>query len=113
MDTELVLVWTTVPDEALAASVAESLLREQLAACVHVLPGGRSFYHWQGALHRDAEWTLLIKTRQALYPVLEQRLLALHPYEVPEILQTPITRCLPAYGAWLLASTPLPAVAQE
>ena len=110
METDMVLVWTTVPDEALAASVAEALLGEQLAACVHILPGGRSFYRWQGELHRDVEWTLLIKTRHSLYDLLEARLLALHPYEVPEIVSTPVSRCLPAYGAWLVAATQDPPV---
>ncbi|MEO5340449.1 MAG: divalent-cation tolerance protein CutA [Magnetococcus sp. MYC-9] len=105
MATGMALVWTTLPGEALANSVAETLVEEKLAACVHVLPGGRSCYRWQGEIHRDAEWTLLIKTRESLYPWLEPRLLALHPYECPEILMTPVLRSLPAYGEWLLAAT--------
>ncbi len=103
LEADLILVWTTFPEEALAISVADSLVDEQLAACVHVLPGGRSVYRWQGEIHRDAEWTLLIKTRQAVYPRLEARLRALHPYDVPEILATPVTRSLPAYQEWLMA----------
>lgn len=101
----LVLVWTTLPEESLAASVADTLVEEQLAACVHVLPGGRSCYRWQGAIHREVEWTLLIKTRQALYPRLEARLRTLHPYEVPEILLTPVMGSLPDYREWVLDAT--------
>lgn len=104
-ETEIVLVWTNVPEESLGVTLAETLVREQLAACVHLLPQGRSFYTWQGSVHREPEWTLMIKTKRILYPALETRLLALHPYEVPEILMTPVTQSLPAYAQWLLDVT--------
>lgn len=104
-DSELVLVWTNMPEESQATTLAETLVDEQLAACVHVLPQGRSFYRWQGQIHNEPEWTLLIKTRLGLYPALETRLLALHPNEVPEILMTPVTKSLPAYAKWLLDVT--------
>ena len=102
---EMVLIWTTAPEESVAIQLAETLIGEQLAACVHLLPQGRSFYRWEGRVHRDPEWTLLIKSRRALYPALEARLLTLHPYDVPEILMTPVARGLPAYEAWLLSVT--------
>ncbi|MEO5362259.1 MAG: divalent-cation tolerance protein CutA [Magnetococcus sp. DMHC-8] len=105
MTTDLLLVWTTLPDETVAAELAATLVDEQLAACVHLLPGGRSVYRWQGTIHRDAEWTLLIKTRHSLYPVLEARLLTLHPYELPEIVATPVDQSLPAYREWVWAVT--------
>ena len=106
----MILVWTTVPEEAVATTLADTLVEESLAACVHVLPGGRSCYRWEGKIHREVEWTLLIKTRQRLYPLLEARLLALHPYEVPEIITTPVTQSLPAYWAWLVSVTKEPPV---
>ena len=105
MGTAMVMVWTTLPEEPLATSIAKTLVEEQLAACVHILPGGRSCYRWQGVIHQDAEWTLLIKTRRALYPRLEARLRTLHPYEVPEIVMTPVLQSLPAYQEWLLEAT--------
>ena len=105
MDEDLVLVWTALPEESLALSIAETLVNEQLVACVHLLPQGRSFYRWLGRIHQEPEWTLLIKTRRSLYALLEARLLTLHPYDVPEILMTPIEQSSPTYAAWLLSVT--------
>ena len=65
------------------------------------MPGLTSFYHWQGAVRRDAEWLLLIKSSDSAYPQLEQVLLAHHPYELPELVAVPIARGLPGYLDWL------------
>ncbi len=108
-DTDALLVWSNAPDEAKAHELAETLVTERLAACVHVLPRGHSIYEWQGRLNRDAEWTLMIKSRRGLYPVLEARLKTLHPDDVPEILATPVVHGSPDYLAWLRENTTPPA----
>ncbi|MBF0401035.1 MAG: divalent-cation tolerance protein CutA [Magnetococcales bacterium] len=109
---DMILLWTTVPEKSVATTLSETLVEEGLAACVHVLPAGESCYRWQGEIQRQTEWTLLIKSRQSLYPLLEARLLALHPYEVPELVATPVSQTLPAYWAWLVASTREPSVGE-
>jgi periplasmic divalent cation tolerance protein len=60
-------------------------------------------YRWQGQIQSTEECVLLIKTREGDYPALERRLLALHPYEVPELLALPVLAGNPAYLAWLEA----------
>jgi periplasmic divalent cation tolerance protein len=57
----------------------------------------------QGAVEHADEGVLRIKARADDYPALEQRLLALHPYEVPELLALPVQAGNPAYLAWLEA----------
>lgn len=104
-ETDGVLVWTNMPDASQAATLAETLVTERLAACVHLFPQGRSFYIWQGEINREPECTLMIKTRKTRYAALEARLQVLHPYEVPEILMTPITQALPAYAQWVCDAT--------
>lgn len=103
--TDTVFVWTTLSKEDQAQSLAEMLVEEGLAACVHIFPQGRSIYKWQGKIQHDLEWTLLIKTRRDLYDTLEKQLLALHPYELPEILLTPVEHGLPGYVGWLMENT--------
>lgn len=99
------LVITTLPDEAQAVKVAETLLAEHLAACVHILPGGTSFYRWRGEIHKAPELTMLIKTRKGLYCELETAIRRLHPYDVPEIIGFPVEQGLPAYLQWILDET--------
>ena len=40
------VVIVTVPDEQTAVKLAEALLEHRAAACVHILPAGRSMYRW-------------------------------------------------------------------
>jgi periplasmic divalent cation tolerance protein len=83
---DALVVFMTVPDADTGARIGRALVEEQLAACVNVLPAVRSLYRWQGKLCDEAEALCLVKTRRALYDRLRERIAALHPYEVPEIL---------------------------
>jgi periplasmic divalent cation tolerance protein len=95
------LALCTVPDADHAGRIAGALVEERLAACVNIVPGLVSVYHWEGAVQRDAEVLLLIKTTAAVYDRLEARLRALHPYELPEIISVPIQTGLADYIQWI------------
>jgi periplasmic divalent cation tolerance protein len=99
------LVFTHLPDRAVAERIAGLLVEQKLAACVSVLSPCRSVYRWKGALQRDEEHPLLIKTTAERYPALEQALRAAHPYELPEIIAVSVERGLPAYLEWVAAET--------
>jgi len=92
------------PDAATATRLAEALVGERLAACVNRLPGVRSTYRWQGEVHTDAEELLVIKTTATRFEALQARLLALHPYELPELVALPVERGHTAYLDWVRAS---------
>ena len=81
-------------------AMARTLVDERLAACVSLLGEATSIYRWQGAVETAQEVPLLIKTTTTRWPALRDRIAALHPYEVPEILALPVTDGLPAYLAW-------------
>lgn len=97
---DVLIAFSTVPDPKTARTIARTLVEEGLAACVHILPGGESFYLWEGKFNQDPEWTLIFKLPAGNYSKLEKRLKALHPYDVPELLAVPVTHGLPAYLAW-------------
>jgi periplasmic divalent cation tolerance protein len=88
---DVVVVLSTAPASADgskrgAHELAEALLRERLCACVNVVPGLVSHYWWQGALDRSDEALLVIKTAHSRVAELKDRLVSLHPYELPEVL---------------------------
>ncbi|WP_457633603.1 divalent-cation tolerance protein CutA [Oceanithermus desulfurans] len=95
------LVLITVPDEATARKLARSLVEERLAACVNVVGGLTSIYHWEGEVHEDAELLLLVKTTAAALPELEARVRELHPYSVPELLAFAVESGLDRYLSWV------------
>ena len=95
-----------MPDKEQATSLARALVGEGLAACVNIVPGVRSIYQWEGRVQEDDEVLCLIKTRPAAFDRARARILALHPYEVPEILAFAVDDGSPAYLDWLRKSTP-------
>jgi periplasmic divalent cation tolerance protein len=99
------LVLCTCPDQASAQTIAERVVDEGLAACVNILPGVTSVYQWQGQRETSQELQLLIKTSAAAYDRLEQRISALHPYELPEVIAVPIQTGLTAYLGWIEQQT--------
>lgn len=92
---------TTCPDAATAERIAEALVGEGLAACVNLLPGVTSVYRWQGAVERSAEVLLIIKTTESGFAALRDRLVEIHPYELPELIAVPVGPGLPAYLDWV------------
>jgi periplasmic divalent cation tolerance protein len=84
-----------------AHEVARTLMEARLAACVNIIPGVQSIYHWQGAIEEATEWTLLIKTRRALFDQLCTELRRAHSYQVPEVIAIPIVDGLSEYLAWI------------
>ena len=105
MSEESLLAYCTCPDRETALRIAETLVDKQLAACVNLIPGLTSVYRWQGRREGAEEVLLLIKTRRTVYPDLEQAILALHPYELPEIIAVPVVAGLAAYLAWVSETT--------
>ena len=94
---------STAPDAETAARIARTLVQERLAACVNLLPGVRSIYRWQGAIEDAAEVLLVMKTRAERVEALAERLRALHPYELPELVVLPVAGGSSGYLDWVLA----------
>lgn len=103
MPDDILFCLSTCPDPATAAAIAGALVDESLAACVNQLPGVRSTYCWQGAVQTDEEVLLLIKTTAGRLDALKARLLALHPYELPELVALPVIDGHAPYLDWVRA----------
>ena len=99
------LVLTNLPDQEQAEKLAQSIIGQQLAACVNILAPCTSIYRWQGQTETAHEIPVLIKTTAQAYAGVENLIREQHPYELPEIVQVPITGGLPAYIQWLIRET--------
>lgn len=102
--TEFALALTTVASEEEGLRLARALVEERLAACVNVVPV-TSVYRWKGEVAVDAERLLVIKTRTALFPRLEEAIRRLHAYELPELVLVPLAGGEARYLAWLAEGT--------
>jgi periplasmic divalent cation tolerance protein len=104
-ENELLVVLCTAPDADAARTLAGGIVEAHLAACVNVIPGLKSFYRWQGALHADSEVQLLIKTRRGRFDELAAWIESNHPYDVPEIVALPAERVSDSYLRWAVEET--------
>ncbi len=100
------VVLCTCPERE-ALRISHGLVEEGLAACVNIASKITSVYRWEGKVHEDREALLVIKTAAAKIAAMREGLLALHPYEVPEILVLGVDTAAsnPAYVDWVLQST--------
>jgi periplasmic divalent cation tolerance protein len=94
------IVLVTASSQAEAESIAETLVQERLAACVSLMPI-RSVYTWQGEVHRDQEWQLVIKTDLNRFSDLETKVRSIHSYEVPEVIALPLVNGSQPYLDWI------------
>lgn len=105
MSREQIVVLCTTPDRETADRIARVLVEEKLAACVNIVPGLTSVYEWKGRIETDAELLLVIKTRTGRSEELEARVRGLHPDEVPEIIELPVTGGSKPYLDWMIEET--------
>lgn len=101
MASDLRTVLVTAPDPETAESLAEAVVGERLAACANLVPGVVSIYRWEGEVRRDGEVLLVLKTTAARAEALRKRVVALHPYEVPEVLVLAVDEGHEPYEAWV------------
>ncbi len=103
--TDAIVVLVTAPTPDRAAEIARALVSERLAACGNVVPGLRSIYRWEGKIEDEPEALLVLKTTRARFDALRERVLALHPYRVPEVIALPVEGGSAPYLAWLAEET--------
>jgi periplasmic divalent cation tolerance protein len=105
MNSEYVVVMTTLPADADGQAFGRALVDEKLAACVNLLPLMESVYRWEGRIEQETERQLLIKTSRDRVPALWDRVRELHPYEVPEFVVLSVADGNEAYLRWVGDST--------
>ena len=98
------LVLSTVNSEEQALSLAKALVEQKIIACANIIAGVKSIYHWQGKVHNDSEFLLIMKTA-APFAKVEAAILKHHPYEVPEIVSVTPAAVGKLYGEWLAEVT--------
>jgi periplasmic divalent cation tolerance protein len=108
IDKEILVLLCTCPDAATAERIARELVGASLVACVNVVPGLRSIYRWNGAVQVDEEVLMILKTPADRLAAARERLVALHPYDVPEVIALLAADGHHPYLQWVVDSTRIP-----
>ncbi|MGC9669807.1 divalent-cation tolerance protein CutA [Planosporangium sp. 12N6] len=94
-------VSTTIDSAEGAAELARSAVEARVAACGQVVGPISSVYRWEGKVETAQEWLVLFKTTAERVDALVAHVQGCHPYDVPEIISTPVTAGNPAYLDWI------------
>ena len=86
MNTELLLIMTTLPENFDIRQFATTLLNHKYCVCIQAIPKIQSFYEWNNAIQNDQEQLIIIKCLANKKDALEHLLLNIHPYDIPEII---------------------------
>jgi uncharacterized protein involved in tolerance to divalent cations len=99
----MLIVLTTVADQAAGDTLGVKIVEAKLAACVQVLPRMLSIYVWDGRINRDDEHLILIKTLTEKWEALVAFITANHPYDTPEIVAVDAASVSGQYSDWIKA----------
>lgn len=100
MSDKISLFITSVSKLEDAQNLARQLVEQNLAGCVSLITQACSYYHWKGQLCSETEILVLIKTNESSEIRLKERVLEVHPYETPELIQIHGTIENPGYAEW-------------
>ena len=92
----IVVIQTTCGTKEEARKIAKVLIEEKLAACVQ-MSEIESFYQWKNEFCCDNETLLNIKTIKDNFEKIKSKILELHSYDLPEIIQLDITNASEEY----------------
>lgn len=101
MSTHCCIILTTTDKKEIANMIANKLVEADLAACVQI-DNITGIFKWKGELSSGEEFRLLIKAKEKNYKLIEQEIVKLHNYELPQIIKLDINDGLPSYLEWII-----------
>ena len=102
---KVVFIYCSVPDKETAVTIGRKLVENRLAACVSFGAPVQSIYRWQGVIEEATELVMTVKTVREHYTRIEELILSLHPYDLPEIVMEGMDNGLRPYLEWVVSET--------
>ncbi len=96
-----IMVYVTCATEEEARTIAHSLLKDRLVACVNILPTIQSLYWWNDAMQNDREIAFFAKTTEENIDKVIERVKNLHSYDCPCIVSLPIENGNSDFLKWI------------
>ena len=97
----IISVYAVFADADEAERIGRAVVEEKLAACVNIFGSISSIYRWKGNVENAKEVAAIFKTNDSRADELITRIGALHSYDVPCILSSPIEKILKPYADWV------------
>jgi periplasmic divalent cation tolerance protein len=91
----------TAPDESWLRRLGHDLVTEGWCAAAHTVAGVTTSYRWQGRIYDTVEAKTTLHTRLSLADQIVRRVTLAHPYDVPDVIVTPILAGNRDYLQWI------------
>jgi periplasmic divalent cation tolerance protein len=98
---KLLVVVTSLPDLEAAKTMAQALVKNNLAACVQLTSGIQSIYRWEEEICEEQEVLLSAKTTESKWLEISAFIQSTHSYDLPEILALSPWQYEKQYGKWV------------
>jgi periplasmic divalent cation tolerance protein len=98
--TNYCIITTTLPTQKSADTIIKVLLQKKLSSCIQI-HSIQSHYNWKGKIESSREILLQIKTKISLFEEIKNEIQFKHPYDIPEIIMTPIIDGNDSYLTWI------------
>lgn len=105
MKERIIFLYVTCGSKEEAQKIGKILLEERLCACVNIYPKIESFYWWEGKIEKSEETIIIVKTKESLADLAEQKILQIHSYTCPCIAKIEIKKINECFLNWLLKET--------
>ncbi|MCC8376804.1 MAG: divalent cation tolerance protein CutA [Rickettsia endosymbiont of Graphium doson] len=94
------LILTTTNDLQIAKKIASLLLELDLAACIQI-DDVKSYFKWEKKVNFEKEYRIVIKAKSSNYKKIENKILEVHNYELPQIIKINIDCGLQKSLEWI------------
>ena len=98
--TKYIMVTTTTDNEEEAKKIIDALLEKRLVSCCQLSPI-HSKYYWHNKKEEADEYIIHMKTKKTLYKEIEDVIVSIHSYDVPQIVAYDIQEGLDSYLKWI------------
>lgn len=98
------LVILTCSSQQESERIANQLLKKHLIACVKYLPVNTTS-RWNGKVEKNHEVVLVMESLESKFNVIEKIVKSLHSYELPVLLQVPISNSSAGVLNWIRRNT--------
>ncbi len=102
------MVIVTTSSKFEAQKIITNLLKKRIIACGNIIGPISSSFWWKDNIENSEEFLLFMKSKMSLYKKLEDEILKLHSYDVPEIVVLPIVEGSKSYLDWIATSVNQP-----
>lgn len=96
-----ILFLTTFSKKSQAQKFAKEIVGQKFAACVNIVPGIESVFHWDNKVCTEKEFLLIAKSTPRAFKKLKKQITELHSYDCPELISLPIVDGHGPYVDWI------------